>query len=121
MSTQKNNKTTDKKNASIAQKEILKKKKLLSKSVPLYVFILIFIPICSVGFYFYTPHNMFGSANPEISKQSIGMNDAVDIGREIDTGLVHPLLYVDAQDEKMLNPTKTKLNSYLEQKVFYQL
>ncbi len=44
------------------------------------------------------------------------MNDAVDIGREIDTGLVHPLLYVDAQDEKMLNPTKTKLNSYLEQK-----
>ena len=108
MSTPKNSKPADKKNGAIPKKETKKGLKLLKKPIPLYIFILIFIPLFSVGFFVYSPHFYSPGSHNELRLLESNANKDVQ-GSESDTGLV-------VQKEKMLTPTKNKINSFLEQK-----
>ena len=109
MATPKNNNQSNKNIISSPKKETIKKKRFLGISVPLYISILIFIPFASVGFFIYSPHFHSTGAHNELNLLDSNTNTENQIGSETDTGMV-------LQKEKMLTPTKTKLNSYLEQK-----
>ena len=97
-------------------KASIKKKKFLLRSVPLYVSLLIlFIPLLSLGFYFLINQKAHSNTYAKLDKQNIGDTN-IKIIRQDNLGLIHPLLYVDIENEKTLIPAKTKINSYLEQK-----
>ncbi|MEI6764641.1 MAG: serine hydrolase [Bacteroidota bacterium] len=97
------------------RKETVKRKNLLLRSVPVYVFLLLtIIPVCTLGLYF---HFVTKKANSNrIYEGSTEHDQTVKVVRGNGKVLIHPLLFVEIESEKVLDPLKIKINNYLEQK-----
>lgn len=95
--------------------ETVKKRNLLSRSVPVYLFLLLtIIPICSLGLYFHFATQNAG--NKKLSDGSEHQEVFVKVVRASDQSLVCPLLFVEIESEKVLDPLKIKIQNYLAQK-----
>ena len=100
---------------SIAEKDKAKKKHILLRTVPLYFLLLtVIISVCATGILI----NWFQNNTPQAEKINCPEQDdsKVNVLRNRENGLIHPILFVEIESEKMLQPVKAKLNQYIEEK-----
>lgn len=113
MSRQHNNRPSGKPPITETTKVTIQKKNFLLRSIPLYMILLLsVIPVCSLGFYFLSQKNetYTGSTMSETHETN------VKLVRNRDQNLIHPLLFVDIENENFLSALKSNINTYLEQK-----
>lgn len=115
MSTPQKNRRTQPQKPVIPVKGSAKKKNFLRRSVPLYLLLLLTtIPVCTLGIYF---HFATKKANFRKINDAAGQHDPnIKVVRGNGMDLVHPLLFVEVESEGFLDPLKTRINTYLEQK-----
>ncbi len=86
------------------------------KPIPLYIFILLCLPLFSVGLFLYHPQKTFKKPSTVINQNFEIADASARIVRENDTGLIKPLLLVEINNEQNFASVRTKINNYIEQK-----
>ncbi len=98
-----------------ANRHMAKPPKFLARSVPLYIFLLfLIIPAGCLGYFIHlrtTQSNVNGQTN-----SLAGSDQRIKMVRASDQHLVHPLLYVDIENEAVFSSLKSKLDQYIQQK-----
>jgi beta-lactamase class A len=98
------------------KKEKGKSRNVLLKPVPLYILVLILLPVFCTGYYFYHPNKIKPFA-PQLISQESGNDGCATIIRDGDSGLIRPLLLVEKlSDNEILIPAKNKIAEYINQK-----
>lgn len=100
---------------SLNEKKNTENNHFLLRTVPLYsllLTILLFI-VAAVVYFSWFDHNPSKESSNNCPEQS---EARVNVMRDKENGLIHPLLFVEIESEKILQPIKAKLNQYIEEK-----
>ncbi|MEI6853116.1 MAG: serine hydrolase, partial [Bacteroidota bacterium] len=88
----------------------------LMKPLPLYLTLLLIVPLFTLGYLAHQPKRANKDNTPLIPQSSNIQNACATIIREKDSSLIRPLLFVDVNDESIFIPVKKKIIDFIEQK-----
>ncbi len=100
----------------IIQDKPVKRASILMKRVPIYILILLFLPLFSLGYFMHHPQNQSKTPSSQATNNVSPDDACAIIIRQNDSSLIRPLLLVEINDEQNLIPAKKKIINYIEQK-----
>lgn len=117
-----NNKHSSSPKQTVVEKEKKSGSSFLQKTVPVYIlFLIISLMIGTMSVYFYWLHHHLqekgrGTATEQLEESDDQNEVHVSVVRKFGKSLIHPLLFVEIESEKILQPLRTKLNQLIEDK-----
>lgn len=97
-------------------KERSKLRKFLTRPIPMYFFVLLFLPMFAIAFHHYKPLLVKKTRTHISEKSNANPEPCASIYRKKKDGLIAPLLFVEINDDGILSPLQAKVINFIEQK-----